>query len=83
MEEFIDTGINDKTDRSILVGDVVQYRLGKFAKSGGAKAYEVIKHGKKYHLVGESDIDNKNGGILLTPMMSKNLVVIKSNHIRG
>jgi hypothetical protein len=83
MEEIIDTGISDKTDRSIFVGDIVQYRLGKFAKSGGAKAYRVIKHGKKYHLIGEFDNDHKNGGILLTPMMSKNLVVIKSDHMRG
>ena len=81
MEELINTGVNDKTGRSIFVGDVVQHRLGKFGKSGGSKNFKVIMYGKKYHLVEESDIDYKYGGIPLTPKLSGNLVVINSNHI--
>ncbi len=83
MTELVNTGILDKTGRSIFVDDVVQHRLGKFGKSGGSKNFKVILYGKKYHLVEESRIDYKYGGMQLTQKLSENLVVIKSSHIRG
>ena len=83
MEELINTGATDKTGRSIFVGDIVQHRLGKFGKSSGSKNFKVILYGKKYHLVEESDIDYKYGGIPLTPKLSGSLVVVNSNRIVG
>lgn len=75
------TDFKDKSGRTIFIGDIVQHRLGKFGLSGGAKNYRVIKFGKKYHLVNESQIDTKYGGILLTEKLCDHLVVFKSSHI--
>lgn len=82
MEETTHTGLMDKTGRHIYVGDIVQYRLGKFGKSGGSKNLKVIQFGKKYHLVEQSQVENGYGGILLTQKLCENIVVIKSDHIR-
>jgi hypothetical protein len=83
MENIINTGINDKSGRSIFVDDVVQHRLGKFGKSGGTKNYKVVVYGKKYHLVDQFETDYQYGGILLTDKIAKYLIVIQSKHIRG
>lgn len=75
------TGFKDKTGRLIFLGDIVQHRLGKFGKSVGTKQYQVIKFGKKVHLVDESAVEAKYGGMPLTNTLCEHLVVIDSQHL--
>lgn len=81
MEELIKTNYRDKTGREIHVGDIIQHRLGKFGKSGGAQNFKVIQFGEKHHLVPESQTDNKYGGTLLTEQLCEHSVVVKSNFL--
>ena len=82
MSEIVNTEFIDKTGRAIYVGDIVQHRLGKFGKSGGSHNLRVTVFGKGYHLVDESDSDERFGGMKMTQKICENLVVIKSDHMR-
>lgn len=46
MEELTKTNHTNKTGRDIHVGDIIQYGLGKFGKSGGPQNLIVIQFGK-------------------------------------
>lgn len=83
MEEDSNTGFKDKSGRSIYVGDIVQHRLGKFGKSGGTQNFRVIEYGKNYRLINESRVGDTYGGTILTAHVSKFLIVLRSDHIRG
>lgn len=83
MEKGNDTGFKDKTNRVIHINDIVQYRLGKFGKSGGTENFKVIQFGNKYKLINEFQVDSKLGGIVMTQVLCKYLVVIRCDHIRN
>ena len=80
MEKGLDTGFKDKSGKNIHVGDTIQHRLGKFGKAGGPINKRVIKSGKKYYLVLESDHNNKYGGIELSDRICQKSVIIDCRH---
>lgn len=83
MEKGEDTGFKDKSGRNIHVDDIIQHRLGKFGKkSGGPTNDRVVKLGKKYRLVPESNSDI-TPGVPLVDNLCRYIVVINCRHIPG
>ena len=81
MDVIIDTGFYDKTGKPIHVGDVVQYRLGKFGKSGGSILKRVEKCGKRFCLVDESLSASQHTGVKINDATCQYLVVIDCRHM--
>lgn len=73
----IDTGFKDKTGKAIHIDDIVQHRLGKFGKSGGATTKRVIKSGKRFVL---ADVSNGTYGSRLSDDITPYLVIIDCPH---
>ncbi|HEU5121699.1 MAG TPA: hypothetical protein VFT59_02545 [Candidatus Saccharimonadales bacterium] len=76
------TEFTDKTGKPIYIGDIVQIRLGKFAKkSAGPSTFCIIRSGKRVCLIPSNQEPSQYGNLRLTEQLTKNMVVIvHTNH---
>lgn len=67
----------DKSHKQIYIGDVLQTRLGTFAKKGrGPSLSKVIRFGKHIQLVDVNDTEHKYGGRNLTKQVAELSVIV-------
>lgn len=78
-----DTGIKDKSGKPIRLGDILQHRLGAYAKSpsNGPSLYRVIRFGKHIHVVPAHKETPKYGGTRLTQRFADYTVIIDHTDI--
>lgn len=72
------TEFSDKSGKPLYIGDIIQWRLGKFGKSGGPTLHKVIRTKKGVKLVNPDS--NGPEGMLLRKSDEQYISLFDSSH---